>query len=103
MTGLGHLSGLSDDDLLRAAIRYEYEHFPDTADFALGQLYSGTVQGDPAAERVWAEETAPEQVELDLHLEAPGCGAMPPARTNSQPSSPESTTPPKRSFERDFN
>lgn len=28
MTGLGHLSGLSDDDLLRAAIRYEYEHFP---------------------------------------------------------------------------
>lgn len=72
MTGLGHLSGLSDDDLLRAAIRYEYEHFPDTADFALGQLYSGTVQGDPAAERVWAEETAPEQVELDLHLEGAG-------------------------------
>jgi hypothetical protein len=72
MTDLNHLSDLSDDDLLRAAIRYEYEHFPDTADFAVGQMYSGTVQGDPAAERVWAEETAPEQVELDLHLDGAG-------------------------------
>ncbi len=72
MTDLNHLSDLSDDDLLRAAIRYEHEHFPDTADFTLGQMYSATVQGDPASERVWSEETAPEQVELDLHLEGAG-------------------------------
>lgn len=72
MTEHGHLSDLTDDDLLRSAIRYEYEHFPDTADFALGQMYSGTIQGDPAAERIWVEETAPEQVELDLHLEGAG-------------------------------
>ncbi|PND54284.1 hypothetical protein CRM90_28785 [Mycobacterium sp. ENV421] len=72
MTDLNHVSDLTDDELLRSAIRYEYEHFPDTADFALGQMYSGTIQGYLAAERVWAEETAPEQVELDLHLEGTG-------------------------------
>ena len=31
MTDVNHLSDVSDDDLLRAAIRYEYENFPDTA------------------------------------------------------------------------
>jgi hypothetical protein len=35
-------------------------------------MYSGTVQGDPAAERIWPEETAPERVERDLHLEGVG-------------------------------
>ncbi|UTT51071.1 MULTISPECIES: hypothetical protein [Rhodococcus] len=72
MTNPADLAQMSDEDLLRAAIRYERDHFPETADFSLGQMYVSTVQGDVALEHVWEEETAPEQAELDLHLTGPG-------------------------------
>lgn len=63
-------SSMSDEELLRAAIRFEREHHPGdaAADFFLGQLYAGSVAGHNDLELVWNEETAPLQVELDLHL-----------------------------------
>lgn len=67
-------SAMSDADLLRAAIQgtrdaaHEHGWDEQTTQFALGQLYAGTVQGDPEAERVWSKETAPTQARLALHL-----------------------------------
>ena len=61
-------------DLLRAAIQEIRESAPRfgwdgrTTEFALGQLYAGTVQGRPELESVWVQETAPIQARLDLHL-----------------------------------
>lgn len=66
---------LSDADLLRAAIQEARDgavtHGWDarTTQFALGQMYAGTVRGNAELEQVWQEETAPMQVEVDLHLE----------------------------------
>lgn len=68
------LSELSQEDLLVAAIRetreaaaeYGWDDYSTT--FALGQLYSGTVKGNPDQEAIWSRETAPTQASLDLHL-----------------------------------
>ncbi|WP_458317163.1 hypothetical protein [Mycolicibacterium brisbanense] len=71
-------SSMSDADLLRAAIRDTRDnaqlHGWDerTTQFALGQLYAGTVQGDPEAEQIWEEETAPDQAEVRFHLDGEG-------------------------------
>lgn len=61
-------SELSDDELLRLAIAEAFDK-GGRADFALGQLYAATVAGDPNRERIWLEETAPDQAELDIHLD----------------------------------
>lgn len=59
---------MSDADLLRAAIAEEREHWDEHSDFALGQMYAGTVQGNPELEAIWEVEMAPSQARLDLHL-----------------------------------
>jgi len=67
-------SAMSDDDLLSSAIKEtrnaarQHGWDEQTTQFALGQLYAGTVQGDPNAEKIWSKETAPTQARLDLHL-----------------------------------
>ncbi|MDV7195779.1 hypothetical protein [Mycolicibacterium fortuitum] len=71
-------SAMSDAELTRAAIRELFESAPrfgwseDDLGFALGQLYAGTIQGNPESERVWQEETAPDQAEVRFHLEGEG-------------------------------
>ncbi|MGL4304787.1 MAG: hypothetical protein ACRCSF_01410 [Mycobacteriaceae bacterium] len=66
-----NVNHLSNEELLRAAIKLQMtsDSSPELQDFKLNQLYSGIVIGDPEAEKVWAEETSPEQATLDLHLE----------------------------------
>lgn len=59
---------LSDEDLLRAAIAEEREHWDAHSDFALSQLYAGTVQGRPELEQIWAEEMAPPQARFAVRL-----------------------------------
>lgn len=67
-------AGMSEADLLRAAIQeareaaHEYGWDEQTTNFALGQMYAGTVKGHPELERVWGNETGPTQARLDLHL-----------------------------------
>lgn len=67
-------AGMSEADLLRAAIQeareaaHEYGWDEQTTNFALGQMYAGTVKGHPELERVWGKETGPTQARLDLHL-----------------------------------
>ncbi|WIC40247.1 hypothetical protein SEA_HOLLIDAY_52 [Gordonia phage Holliday] len=61
-------ANMSDEDLLRASIAEERDAWNEHSDFILGQLYTGTVLGRPDLERVWAEEMAPPQARLDLHL-----------------------------------
>lgn len=68
------LANLSDDELLRRAVRGARRN-PVTADFELGQIYGGLVIGNETLEKVWQEETAPEQAELDLHLGGPNVPA----------------------------
>ncbi|GAB5901096.1 hypothetical protein [Mycolicibacterium mageritense] len=71
---MSDLSSLSDADLLRAAIQETRDAAPRfgwdnrTIQFALSQMYAGTVQGRPELEKVWAKETGPTQARLDLHL-----------------------------------
>ncbi len=66
--------GMSDEDLLRAAITetreaaHEYGWDEQTTLFALGQMYTGTVKGRPDLEKIWSKETGPTQARLDLHL-----------------------------------
>lgn len=62
------LSNYSDEELLRLAI-HEAQSDERTADLELGQIYGALVAGNTDRERIWQEETAPLQVELDLHLE----------------------------------
>lgn len=67
-------AGMSEADLLRAAIQetreaahqYGWDH--QTTQFALGQMYAGTVKGHPELEKVWGKETGPTQARLALHL-----------------------------------
>lgn len=67
-------AGRSEADLLRAAIQetreaaHQYGWDEKTTQFALGQMYAGTVKGHPELEKVWGKETGPSQARLDLHL-----------------------------------
>lgn len=65
-------SAMSDAELLRAAIAEEREHWDAQSDFALGQLYAGTVVGRPDLQAVWDEEMSPDQAEVVFHLTGEG-------------------------------
>lgn len=68
---MADLAEASDAELLRLAIREATSESVD-ANFELGQLYAGFVLGRADLQQTWEEETAPEEAELDLHLEGPG-------------------------------
>lgn len=58
------------DELLRDALR---EQLSEAGDLSLGLAsIEAMTFGNPEYQRIFAEETAPEQVRLDLHLEGPG-------------------------------
>jgi hypothetical protein len=70
MSHQGSVASMTDTDLLRHAI-VDARSRPETASFELGQIYGAFVEGRPAMARVWEEETAPLQLEVDLHLNGP--------------------------------
>lgn len=68
---MADLSHLSDDDLLRLAIRDALAERTSTSDFELGQIHAAFVAGNGEREMIWLGETAPGQAEFDLHLGGP--------------------------------
>lgn len=62
------VQAMSDEELLHAVVIDALSH-PETADFELSQIYSGTVQGDPEQEALWAKLTGPLTLQADFHLD----------------------------------